>query len=432
MPPAINRQLTVLFLEMSTRLAAILKFATATTEDTCTSILHRNRTNMAVSGTFGDYKVGSISDFLSSKNDAKSSESNAGQLRNLFNKQNDGNILREKEKQELKAETTVNISLAPKKIDEEQSKRLANIEGSTGVKRKQVQKNLSAEPSRKKQRENRKKEKVISDNEDNDNPERLARTIFVGNVPLSTSRKELKTFFSTYGRVESVRLRSVPVAEPKYSKKLAIVKREFHAERSSMNAYVVFTNKNDAESAIEARGSSFKDMHLRVDMAVKKEVDNRLSVFVGNLPFNIQEEELREHFIQCGDVDDVRIIRDKKTGAGKGFGYVAFKKKESVGFAIKLQNSELKGRKIRVFKSVDKSEAKRSFNKKKDRQYRLKDVTSKKKNPVKGQKKVFPVNKKKIAGHSTKGTQKNSRKSINNGSKGFSSSKGKKKFRKMK
>lgn len=384
-----------------------------------------------MAGIFGDYKVGGISDFLSNKNDAKCNESNAGQLRNLFTKQNDGNRIREKEKQELKAETSVNLTLAPKKIDDKQSKGLANVEVSTGVKRKQVQKNLMAEPSRKKQRENRKKEKVMSEIEDNDNPERLARTIFVGNVPISTTRKELKTFFSTYGNVETVRLRSVPVAELKYSKKLAIVKKEFHAERNSMNAYVVFTNINDAESALEARGSSFKDMHLRVDMAMKKQVDNRLSVFVGNLPFNIKEEELREHFIQCGDVDDVRIIRDNKTGVGKGFGYVNFKKKECVGFAIKLQNSELRGRKIRVFKSVDKSEAKQSFNKKKDRQYRLKDVTSKSKTPIKAQKKVFPFNKKKNAGHSPKGSQKISGKSINKGSKRFSSNKGKKKFKKM-
>ena len=39
---------------------------------------------------------------------------------------------------------------------------------------------------------------------------------------------------------------------------------------------------------------------------------------------DIEEEPIRQHFSVCGAVTNVRVIRDQKTGAGKGFGYVTF------------------------------------------------------------------------------------------------------------
>ena len=52
--------------------------------------------------------------------------------------------------------------------------------------------------------------------------------------------------------------------------------------------------------------------------------DHKRCVFVGNLPFDVQDEELWTHFERCGDIEFVRIVRDKKTNIGKGFGYVQF------------------------------------------------------------------------------------------------------------
>lgn len=48
------------------------------------------------------------------------------------------------------------------------------------------------------------------------------------------------------------------------------------------------------------------------------------SLFVGNLAFNIDDEAVRNHFEEFGTVEGVRLIRDKATGVGKGFGYVLF------------------------------------------------------------------------------------------------------------
>lgn len=42
------------------------------------------------------------------------------------------------------------------------------------------------------------------------------------------------------------------------------------------------------------------------------------------LPADISDDAVREHFAECGDVVAVRIVRDRQTGMGKGFGYILF------------------------------------------------------------------------------------------------------------
>ena len=99
----------------------------------------------------------------------------------------------------------------------------------------------------------------------------------------------------------------------------------------------------------------FKSLHLRVDLANKsKSHDNKLSLFLGGLPFDVSDEDVYKHFASCGDIDYVRIVRDNKTGVGKGFGYVKFKTSDSLSLAIKLDGSKLNRRTIRVSRCVKK------------------------------------------------------------------------------
>lgn len=62
------------------------------------------------------------------------------------------------------------------------------------------------------------------------------------------------------------------------------------------------------------------DCHLRVTRSdsTGAEHDPRCAIFVGNVPFAMEDEALRAKFEQCGEIESVRIIRDKKTNAGKG------------------------------------------------------------------------------------------------------------------
>ena len=64
-----------------------------------------------------------------------------------------------------------------------------------------------------------------------------------------------------------------------------------------------------------------KDKHLRVDLEEGGKNDYDTTLFIGNLPFVINEEDLRAH-IDAEGILNIRVIRDSKTFIGKGIAYV--------------------------------------------------------------------------------------------------------------
>ena len=89
-----------------------------------------------------------------------------------------------------------------------------------------------------------------------------------------------------------------------------------------------------------------------------------MNIFVGSLPFSIEEADLRESFEAYGAVDSVKIITDKFTGRSKGFGFVEMPSDEEAQKAIdELNGGSIDGRTIVVNKSEPKPEGeRRSFN----------------------------------------------------------------------
>lgn len=89
-----------------------------------------------------------------------------------------------------------------------------------------------------------------------------------------------------------------------------------------------------------------------------------MNIFVGSLPFSIEEADLRESFEAYGSVDSVKIITDKFTGRSKGFGFVEMPNDEEAQKAInELNGANVQGRTIVVNKSEPKPEGeRRSFN----------------------------------------------------------------------
>ncbi|XP_063933439.1 uncharacterized protein LOC135145256 [Zophobas morio] len=182
--------------------------------------------------------------------------------------------------------------------------------------------------------------------------EKEIRTVFVGNLPNSTSRKEIKRFFGKVGKVESVRIRSLAFLNPSQPRKVSFIKKELHPGRSSFNAYVVFKTVEDARNALRLSNSLLGEKHIRVDLAANKPNDTSKTIFAGGLPFSIEEEEVRKLFNDCGIIDYVRIVRDKKINIGKGFAFVKFMDKGSVDLALRRHGAMYHGRKIRVFRAL--------------------------------------------------------------------------------
>jgi nucleolar protein 12 len=133
-------------------------------------------------------------------------------------------------------------------------------------------------------------------------------------------------------------------------RKSAFIARKLHSSRDVLNAYIVFSNKQEADKACKLNGVVFMDKHLRVDGASNdKQHDRKRSVFLGGLPFDTEEEELWEFFKDCGEIESVRAVRDKITNVGKGFGYVQFLDRDSVDAALALTDKKFRNKtKIRI------------------------------------------------------------------------------------
>lgn len=85
-----------------------------------------------------------------------------------------------------------------------------------------------------------------------------------------------------------------------------------------------------------------------------------MNIYIGNLPFNLGEEDLREIFEEYGEVASSKIISDKFTGRSKGFGFIEMESAEEANKAIQeLNNAEVGGRNIKVNESKPREEGDR-------------------------------------------------------------------------
>ena len=82
-----------------------------------------------------------------------------------------------------------------------------------------------------------------------------------------------------------------------------------------------------------------------------------MNIYVGNLSYEITEEDLRLAFGQFGAVESANIIKDKFSGQSKGFGFVEMPSKAEGQSAIDgLNGKEKKGRALKVNEARPRSE----------------------------------------------------------------------------
>lgn len=89
-----------------------------------------------------------------------------------------------------------------------------------------------------------------------------------------------------------------------------------------------------------------------------------MNLYIGNLSYDVTEEELKAAFQQYGNVTSVAIIKDKNTGKSRGFGFVEMATDEEGNAAVKgLSGQELKGRALKVSIAYPKQDRKPFFRK---------------------------------------------------------------------
>ena len=78
-----------------------------------------------------------------------------------------------------------------------------------------------------------------------------------------------------------------------------------------------------------------------------------MKVYVGNLPFNVDDEGLKKIFSAYEGVEEVTVIQNKFSGRSKGFGFVTFTNDESAKKAIsELNDKDIEGRKLKVNEAI--------------------------------------------------------------------------------
>ena len=82
-----------------------------------------------------------------------------------------------------------------------------------------------------------------------------------------------------------------------------------------------------------------------------------MNIYVSNLSFNVQDEDLREFFAPYGEVSSAKVINDRETGKSRGFGFVEMSDEAATKKAIaELDGSTVDNRTIKVMEAKPKED----------------------------------------------------------------------------
>jgi len=71
-------------------------------------------------------------------------------------------------------------------------------------------------------------------------------------------------------------------------------------------------------------------------------------LYVGNLPYTVDDAQLRDLFGKYGQIDELAVIMDRDTGRPKGFAFVTFASQQAAESALAENGKDMGGRAIRV------------------------------------------------------------------------------------
>lgn len=87
-----------------------------------------------------------------------------------------------------------------------------------------------------------------------------------------------------------------------------------------------------------------------------------MNIYVGNLSFSTTQEELENLFSQFGEVESVRIVRDRQTGRSRGFGFVEMNAEQGKIAIQELNGKEFGGRNILVNEAKQQERPQKNFS----------------------------------------------------------------------
>jgi RNA recognition motif-containing protein len=82
-----------------------------------------------------------------------------------------------------------------------------------------------------------------------------------------------------------------------------------------------------------------------------------MKLYVGNLPYNMSDDQLQAVFSKFGTPDSARVITDRDTGQSKGFGFVEFRDDQKAKEALSRDGTDFGGRSLKVNEARPKNES---------------------------------------------------------------------------
>ncbi|CAH0480449.1 unnamed protein product [Peronospora belbahrii] len=136
--------------------------------------------------------------------------------------------------------------------------------------------------------------------------------------------------------------------------KVCANKKILTTAKDNCNAYVTFVEEKSVDAALKLNGTTLVHKKIRVNRS-QLVIDARRSIFLGNVPFKCTDDQMVQFFAkrlwteeEPEPIENVRLIRDRESGLGKGFGYVLFKTQALVAKALALRELKMENRELRV------------------------------------------------------------------------------------
>nr|CAD2174544.1 unnamed protein product [Meloidogyne enterolobii] len=186
---------------------------------------------------------------------------------------------------------------------------------------------------------NEQNEIVVEDSDEPNDDGTEQKKIFCGGISYDTTGDDLASHFSQFG--------SIKEAQVKYDRMTG---------RSRGFAFVEFETVDGCRASLTLREQTIKGKQCEIKPAKTREVGYmNKKVFVGGLPIDFSENELREHFQQYGRVEDVEWPLDKVSKARKSFAFVVFESEEAAEKAAAHPKHHFADRECDVKKAVPQS-----------------------------------------------------------------------------
>jgi len=172
-------------------------------------------------------------------------------------------------------------------------------------------------------------------------------TVYIEGIPYEATESDVREFFKGCGSLKSIRL-------PTWQ----------DTGRLRGYGHLEFGEEDGANEAYKLDGTYLKGRYIKVDKpkvpkmalgmhnstgeAATRPVGCK-QVFVKNIPYDCDEEGIKEVFKVCGPIEDIRLARWGHTNQLKGFCYVSFKREDSCDIAVKKSGVlSMKGRPLLI------------------------------------------------------------------------------------